>query len=93
MSSNIKELMEIVAEVNNQILNFAGESGLYLDMTVSSDGYATIVEFLGCVVYSSEDSSLRCDDDGVQESVKTYIIRETNHILQTLQGLKIWEYQ
>jgi hypothetical protein len=89
----ILALMDVVGRINEQILHYVGDSDLWLDATVSSDGYVNIVEFLGCTVYNSGDSNLLVNDNDEEESIETYIVREVNRVLQSLTGLKIWVYQ
>jgi len=85
----IKEIEEAILNIEQDI--FDSTEGIeYLNITVTSNGFAQIVEFIGVQLWNSEDDMREdINDDGDKEPIEVYLRREIRKLLGVFSKIKV----
>jgi hypothetical protein len=81
-----KKALELVEELNDEVYERGGFEW-YVPFTFESGGYDLgVIKFMGEIVWTEyEDMREYVDEDGeVQESLRNYVLRESNKVLKDL---------
>ena len=90
MSKILNECIDAVDVLNDQLYGPQDLGNtLGISFTVSTDGYAYLIKFLGCVLYDSENSQLRYTDESEteQETIREYTTRVADHLVSAIKTL------
>lgn len=82
---------ELVNAVNNIEFDIYDQTdGVeYFNITLKTNGYVDIIEFLGVQVWNSEDDMRNYDDKGEYEPLEQYLRREINNEISKLSKIKL----
>jgi hypothetical protein len=85
----IKEIEQAVNSIEQDIFNSTGGVE-YLNMTVKSNGFVQIVEFIGIQLWNSEDDMREdINDNGDKEPIEVYLRRQLNKELSNLKLIAV----
>ena len=85
----IKEIEEAVNNIEKEIFN-STKGVEYLNMTVKSNGFVQIVEFIGIQLWNSEDDMREdINDKGDKEPIELYLRRQLNQELNNLKLIDV----
>lgn len=80
---DIKEITDIVFDINNEIYDVIGEtySEYYLfNLTAQTDGYLTIVKYLGFCIWNDDDDEREEITEDVYEPLEVFLKRKMKEI-------------
>jgi len=91
---DIKEVDQLVRELNDEFndamgqvfFDYFGHAGFLLQ----TDGNQTCIEFLGVVLWDSENDERTHEEDEC-EPLDTYVRRESHKLLQQLNKITFWK--
>lgn len=78
-----EEVLDVVRELNDEIDNKLENAEATFHFSMESDGYCSLVTFMGLNVWSSEDDERDfIDEKDEYEPLKDYIKRETSKLVR-----------
>ncbi|MFA7287398.1 MAG: hypothetical protein WC055_00815 [Melioribacteraceae bacterium] len=80
---NIKEITDIVFDINNEIYDAIGETypDYYLfELSVKTNGYSAIIEYLGFCIWSEDDDERKEIQEDIYEPLEVYLKRKIKEI-------------
>lgn len=84
-----EDLKDIVNSLNNELFNFGFDDG-EIEFSYTTNGYVSIVEFLGVTVYNSEVDDRDWDEelDDYEVTIEQSIRYRSNDLLKALKELR-----
>lgn len=87
-SLKLNEIVDTVEDINEKIFDILEKKykGSYFSsgLTVSTDTYVIIVEFMGNQIWNSDDDEREEISEEVYESLYTYLVRKIKEICKAL---------
>lgn len=88
----LQELNEIIEDINMEIFNSNLSEDYYFGITLKTDGFAIVIDFLGCQIWSSEaDERKYIFVDGEEtdnlEPLEPYLIKQIAFIIDQVNKM------
>lgn len=82
-----EQILSVVTKINAEGYNKFEDN--FFTLTFKSDGTASIIEYLGTTIWSSEDDDRNFNDNLGYEPLELYIKTKINKLLENLQSQKL----
>jgi uncharacterized Tic20 family protein len=80
-------IINIINVINQDLYEQTEDDELYLEY--STNAFADVVEFLGLVIWNSEDDMRPYIDEDEKEDLNIYLRKEINRTIQKLEKIKL----